>query len=117
MFVRTKDKIIKVDETGYIKEVDVCGKNCLFLFNKNFFYGREVLKQADTIEELCDGFVTVGNKHIVWDKQHCLGLTFEQVKESYSTYHFKIYGAIWTDEGLIYVAKMNDKGELELCPN
>ena len=27
---------------------------------------------------------------------------------------FEIYGAIWTDKGLIYVAKMNDKGELEL---
>jgi len=25
-----------------------------------------------------------------------------------------IYGAIWTDKGLIYVAKMNDKGEFEL---
>lgn len=25
-----------------------------------------------------------------------------------------IYGAIWTDKGLIYVAKMNEKGELEL---
>ena len=25
-----------------------------------------------------------------------------------------IKGAIWTDKGLIYVAKMNDKGELEL---
>ena len=25
-----------------------------------------------------------------------------------------IYGAIWTNKGLIYVAEMNDKGELEL---
>ncbi len=25
-----------------------------------------------------------------------------------------IYGCIWTSKGLIYVAKMNDKGELEL---
>ena len=25
-----------------------------------------------------------------------------------------IYGAIWTDKGLIYVAKMNEEGELEL---
>ena len=25
-----------------------------------------------------------------------------------------VYGAIWTSKGLIYVAKMNDKGELEL---
>ena len=26
----------------------------------------------------------------------------------------KIYGAIFTDKGIIYVAKMNDEGELEL---
>lgn len=26
----------------------------------------------------------------------------------------ELYGAIWTNKGLIYVAKMNDKGELEL---
>ena len=26
----------------------------------------------------------------------------------------KIYGAIWTDKGLIFVAKMNNEGELEL---
>ena len=25
-----------------------------------------------------------------------------------------LFGAIWTDKGLIYVAKMNEKGELEL---
>lgn len=73
-----------------------------------------ILREADTIEELCDCFVTKGNKHIVWDKQHNKGIMFEQVKESYPNYHFEIYGAIWTDKGLIYVAKMNDKGELEL---
>ena len=74
----------------------------------------KVAKQADTIEELCDCFVTEGNRHIVWDKQQNKGITFEQVKESFTSYHFKIYGAIWTDEGLIYVAKMNEEGELVL---
>ena len=73
-----------------------------------------IINQADTIEELCDCFVTDGNRHIVWDKQQNKGITFEQVKESFTAYHFKIYGAIWTDKGLIYVAKMNKDGELEL---
>ena len=118
-YIRTKDGIYKIALTDKIRfgqyycyKVDRQNINQYSIIAET-----SILKQADTIEELCDGFVTVGNKHIVWDKQHCLGLTFEQVKESYSTYHFKIYGAIWTDEGLIYVAKMNDKGELELCPN
>ena len=33
---------------------------------------------------------------------------------SYGDKKIQIYGAIWTDKGLIYVAKMNKKGELEL---
>ena len=71
-------------------------------------------KQGDTIEELCDCFVVVGKKHYIWDKQHCLGLTFEQVKQSYSAYDFEIYGAVWREWGLKYVAKMNANGDLEL---
>ena len=66
-----------------------------------------ILKQADTIEELCDEFVY--NKMIfktlkeVLDYVPISALTNNQIR-----------GAIWTDKGLIYVAKMNDKGELEL---
>lgn len=66
----------------------------------------EVIKIADTIEELCDEFVGVDktNEH---DRLSKLSL------KSYCNY-VAIYGAIWTDKGLIYVAKMNEKGELEL---
>lgn len=64
---------------------------------------KDVLKQADTIEELCDEGVC---------EHKCIGFVdicgFELYKK------FDCYGAIWTDKGLIYVAKMNDKGELEL---
>lgn len=70
-------------------------------------------KQADTIEELCDCFVAVGKKHYVWDKQHCTSITLEQM-QSYPISDFEIYGAIWTNEGLIYVAKINEKGDCEL---
>lgn len=63
-----------------------------------------ILKQADTIEELCDAFVfeetyPSGLKRHIITEDVCVGTQF---------------GAIWTDKGLIYVAKMNDKGELEL---
>ena len=62
-------------------------------------------KEADTIEELVDVYVCVepnGNHTILPSNSIIafLGTIF--------------YGAIWTDKGLIYVAKMNDKGELEL---
>ena len=98
-------------------------KNGIFRTTKNFvvddiqrkyvawhdFY-EQILKEADTIEELCDEFVyenEKGNKII--EKI----LTFAGFVYATGDYEFK-YGAIWTDKGLIYVAKMNSKGELEL---
>jgi hypothetical protein len=80
----------------------------------------EVLNQAETIEELCDECISVlenGNGSHIWHESE-----FVEEKTPYlfdNARMFKeddeiIYGAIWTDEGLIYVAKMNEKGELEL---
>ena len=65
-----------------------------------------VYKSADTIEELCDCFIsTRDDYHDIWDN-------FYEPRTLCS--ESDIYGAIWTDKGLIYVAKMNEKGELEL---
>ena len=68
-----------------------------------------VYDKADTIEELCDEFVIVEIGHYQYGD-------FETAKAMLETIHDngKLYGAIWTDKGLIYVAKMNEKGELEL---
>lgn len=64
-------------------------------------------KQADTIEELCDELVY---NHQILSKED------KNNKEYLSQlYCFNdIYGAIWTDKGLIYVAKLNSEGVLEL---
>ena len=73
----------------------------------------DVIKQADTIEELCDEFVVadkLGNKPII-DKI----LTANNVRLNVELLEDKnVYGAIWTEWGLKYVSKMNEKGELEL---
>lgn len=93
-YIRTKDKIYSgigtatfflLDKGGYIENADIIAK-------------------ADTIEELCDEFVAV-------DKETKKHLLFFSTTDSNV---YEIYGAIWTDKGLIYVAKMNDKGEVEL---
>ena len=68
-------------------------------------------KQADTIEELCDELVVVFDTRP--PKPVVCGYSIAQAK-LYAGNTGKIYGAIWTDKGLIYVAKMNEKGELEL---
>lgn len=78
-----------------------------------------LLKQADTIEELCDSFVMFcPNAHRrkirVYETMHSISLYSKRDKRWNGNMVDKVYGAIWTDKGLIYVAKMNEKGELEL---
>ena len=143
-YIRTKDGIVKSDMATHILTKDICDAGYCKILKKGSlckigetwtnFYGKwtsiidvdgksydirpgnvkEVVKelpQADTIEELCDEFVyenEKGNKKIV-EKI----LTFGSFMYDTGEYELK-YGAIWTDEGLVYVAKLNDKGELEL---
>ena len=74
-------------------------------------YKTQIIKQANTIEELCDEFVLISEDY------YELREDFERAKRGVEIGICKggiIYGAIWTDKGLIYVAKMNEKGELEL---
>ncbi len=85
---------------------------------------KSIIKQADTIEELCDEIVQVLSNGY---HNQCLTSNYYQdmltqkkvlfpseMGADYYVNVIAIYGAIWTDKGLIYVAKMNDKGELEL---
>lgn len=66
-----------------------------------------VIEEADTIEDLCDEFVLVAPYRFKRPKT-----ATELEKELYEMINFytdkddKIYGAIWTDGGLIYKARM-----------
>ena len=119
-YIRTKDGHLLKEHSRQKRlngEYDTWykGNGASLLYNHDH---NAIEKEADTIEELCDEFV-----------KHCLPHSFYLVitKTSYimslikqkkfaTEYEIKngVYGAIWTDKGLIYVAKMNDKGELEL---
>ena len=78
-----------------------------------------IVKQADTIEELCDEFVLI-NKNIdllpsIEKSYHDFSPYLDvDIRRHEKPSYIEIYGAIWTDKGLIYVAKMNEKGEFEL---
>lgn len=77
-------------------------------------YDGVFIKQGDTIEELCDVFVK--------ENDYCGQISqstfsdFEEAKQSIDiSSNDVIYGALKTaDKELIYVAQMNDEGELEL---
>jgi len=72
----------------------------------------DAIAQSDTIEELCDEFVCRTeldsvHKWFVDDLEYIIK-ELDWLKEE----QYNIYGAIWTDKGLIYVAKMNEDGVL-----
>ena len=76
----------------------------------------EIAKETDTIEELCDKFVWIDNEYrrgFICNIEFVKNCTKSHEGRLYGDSKF-IFGAIWTDKGLIYVAKMNGKGELEL---
>ena len=108
-YVRTEyGRIIKITEKGCFKEF----YNRRYAFvdktqSHHSFNGYEVMKEADTIEELCDAFILKNpNNNVVRS-------SLEEIK-NLQFYARPIYGGIWTNQGLIYVAKMNDKREFEL---
>ena len=113
MYIRTKDGIYKVESTlrdnGIVKGYNVG--------EIGFIRKDQVIKQSENLEELCDEFV-------VFDKEQPNGKLlyykgFENLKKEFIDFEkdkekVVVCGAIWTDKGLIYVAKMNSTGELEL---
>lgn len=116
-YIRTKDgRISYLDTEPYEDE-----PNYVVITNKgkiNFYRPDQVVKQAETIEELCDMFCAIpfydvcgvkAGKHYFVRKEE-----IEKFIPSVEIKTAELYGAIWTDKGLIYVAKMNDKGELML---
>lgn len=105
-YVKTSDGYI-----GKVENTKVYIKDEWFSINdiKCFF-----IRQADTIEELCDEFVVAyeDSSRIVYSD-----LAWAKTKANASLefgHKSIIYGAVWCEFGLKYVAKLNDKKELEL---
>lgn len=119
-YIRTKNKVYEVESEYINNESKWIGYNIvgddMALILKD-----QVIKQADTIEELCDEFVCYGNnsysllhritkidKYAVF-KDRSAGRVEDLMKKG-----CVFYGAVWCEFGLKYVAKMNEKGVLEL---
>ncbi len=113
-YIRTKDGNIY----EYVKQrihPSQYTKFGLYRHSLNSKY-EQIIAEADTIEELCDEFVVVSKTnhfHTLYATD-TYSLTKVACDISNMRDRYDIYGAIWTNKGLIYVAKMNEKGELEL---
>ena len=94
-YIRTKDNIYEISMA------------------KEYGIDDLALKTADTIEELCDEFV-YKNYFSFQDKPMLYPDEWDYKELLKTEPNVIVYGAIWTDKGLIYVAKMNEKGELEI---
>ena len=108
-YIRTENGVYAIDREG---ENTVIGVTPTDNFGV-WIHKSDIIAQASTIEELCDEFVLFDksfNTYGVFDKKV---ITYKWLKEHRTIYsNCIIYGAIWTDKGLIYVAKMNDEGKL-----
>jgi len=75
-----------------------------------------IIKESDNIEDLCDNFIIeyTNTEPTMFDNFYHLQRHFDLYNQDYHHVAGR-YGCIWVKgKGLIYVAKMNDKGELEL---
>ena len=105
MYIRTKDgRILDFDKLNEVSKLSIDMEE-------------EPIRESENIEDLCDEFV-------VFDKEQPNGKLlyykgFESLKKEFIDFEndkekVVVFGGIWTDKGLIYVAKMNDGGDLEL---
>ena len=121
MFVRTEEEIYDTERTH---DLEIKGNKAYqtiaYLDPKPILLGT-VVKKAETIEELCDGLIVVDTHCPKVENGNLWGIN--ELKELYKIYkvwnedeqgRYIVYGFIQTDKGLIFVAKMNEKGELEL---
>ena len=105
MYIRTKNRIYQVESETFDKQGYYIDR-----YEEDVILKEQVIKQADTIEELCDRFVVMDKE----TKEVMNIVSFLAYAKLWSYCKYNIYGAVWCEWGLKYVAKMNDKGDLEL---
>ena len=111
-YVRTKDNIYEiVNDYGSscaIKSKGKRGRTAIDGFTIK--YGLSYAPRADTIEELCDCYVIKDRD----ERLPFISKTDFDYANNKDKNNFEVYGAIWVGVDLKSIAKMNEKGELEL---
>ena len=126
MYIRTKSKIYETESAFLDNNGKWVGYN-IVEDDMAIILRSQVIREADTLEELCDEFVFV-NKVGNFDKSYVIHYNMPNhifteptakekiayIKKYYKDELDKIRGAIYTDKGLIYVAKIDNEGKLVL---
>ncbi len=113
-YVRTKDGIYELT----IWQCDLSGEMLLVKANNKFgndrVFTKDIIKYADTIPELCDR-VIIKDFNITEPRIYSIK-KYNWIKVANTLFNERkvewVKFAIWTDNGLIYVAQMNEKGDL-----
>ena len=113
MYIRTKNKIYQVESETYDKQ----GYYIDGYDDYDVILKEQVINQSENLFELIDEFVVIrgGTKINQLVRTDDINYLKEMMREDKRIVDVK--GAIWSDKGLIYVAKFNDKGDLELIWN
>lgn len=107
MYIRTKNRIYKV-------ESETCDKQGYFVGEYDVILKEQVISQSENLFELIDEFVVIRDSTKINQLVRTDDIEYlkEVTKEDKRIVAVK--GAVWTDFGLKYVAKMTNEGKLEL---
>lgn len=114
-YIRTKDGIFVL--LGKAKDTFLTGKTPVDF--GTYIDKNDIIKEANTIEDLCDEIVIIdtcgGCRPAI--KRRFLGtfqLLGDWLEDNKQDNRYRFYGAVWTEWGLKYVARMNNEREMEL---
>lgn len=119
-YIRTKGGVYEVVDTYEVKYVIGYTEDGFEIS----IYKENVIAQSDNLAELCDAYVFVsksGETHYIYGFDYDMGvkvngsrIEWDEAFKKHLLENGTVYGCIWTPKGLIYVAKMNEEGNLVL---
>ena len=122
-YIRTKDAVMEYEKA--IENIKYWFKNVAFeddeynIDTETDRLNKSIIKQADTIEELCDSYVITSKQGTIYDSYGDYGYELKEVlpqaREEYPDEDWDLYGCILVNGIIKQVAKFNDeKGKFEL---
>lgn len=107
MYIKTKNKVYQVGS-------ETCDKQGYFVGEYDVILKEQVISQSENLFELIDEFVVIrdGTKINQLVRTDDIEYLKEVIKEDKRIVAVK--GAVWTDFGLKYVARLMEDGDVEL---